>query len=158
MDDKHKDKGREGPEEVQFVDKRRFKPEDVESASGSEAEPAASTGAGTGSVTPPLRETGPAGAGQRPRVPELTEMPDVYALISAYIATLGSQAFVWMGLLKDPISGKVSKDMAQARVAIDTCEFLMGQTEPVLGEADKREMQRLLADLKVNFVRQNKPG
>jgi len=161
MDDRQqgKDKGKEGPEEIQFVDKRRFKPEEVEAASGSEPEPAVSRAASrpTEPPRPTARpsEAGPVGAAQRPRAPEITEMPDVYTLLSAYIATLGSQAFVWMGLLKDPISGKIAKDMAQARVAIDTCEFLAGQIEPKLGEGDRREMQRLLADLKVNFVRQS---
>jgi hypothetical protein len=146
-------KGKEEPGEVHFVDKRRFKEGPDEQAAGqSEPTRAAEPSPQPESPTKPPPEPGR----DERRPPGLTELPDVYALLSAYVATLGSQAFVWMGLLKDPISGKVRKDMAQAKVAIDVCEFLIGQIDPKLGEQDRRELARMLSDLKVNFVSQSR--
>jgi hypothetical protein len=147
MDDKGQGKGNE--EEVHFVDRRRFAEDESERAESAEA-PAEARPAPEAEPAPRTDKA------QRP--PQLTELPDVYSLLSAYVATLGSQAFVWMGLLKDPISGKVRKDMAQAKIAIDVCEFLVGKIEPKLGEGDRRDMQRMLSDLKVNFVNQSQGG
>jgi hypothetical protein len=184
MDEGRRDKKKE--EEVHFVDKRRFRDDGAEPAADTAAEPqvaAVAEDAGEGRATAQPSTAGAAGEGQvsaqpprasaetpsraetpprpesrEPPPPQLTELPDIYALLSAYAATLGSQAFVWMGLLKDPISGKVRKDMAQAKVAIDACEFLIGQIQPKLDEQESRELARMLSDLKVNFVSQSRAG
>ena len=157
----------EEDEDTHFVDRRRF--HDDEAVEGEAlGGPGAVGAAESVEVDAAASEVGESARQPRsdrdlrePRAPEpprLTELPDVYTLLEAYIGTLGSQAFVWLGLLKDPISNKMAKDLAQAKVAIDTCEAMIKQLMPIVGESEKRELQRLLDDLRINFVNQSAAG
>jgi hypothetical protein len=65
---------------------------------------------------------------------------------------LASQSFVTMGLLVNPRTNKIEKDMKQARIAIDTFEFILKQIDTNLSEEEKRHLNNLLSDLKLNFV------
>jgi hypothetical protein len=65
---------------------------------------------------------------------------------------LASQSFVTMGLLVNPRTNKIEKDMKQARIAIDTFEFILKQIDANLSEEEKRHLNNLLSDLKLNFV------
>jgi len=56
----------------------------------------------------------------------------------------------------NPATGKVEKDLAQAQVAIDAVSYLAQQLEVKLSGAELRELQHLVADLKMNFVNQQK--
>jgi hypothetical protein len=79
---------------------------------------------------------------------------DARALISWFASVLAGRAWVDMGLLADPIKGEVSKDMESARLAIDAYECLVkclrGRSIP----DEARELDVILADLRLNFVRQ----
>lgn len=83
---------------------------------------------------------------------------DVYSLLKSFIGILGSHAWSWLGLVKDPITGKLDKDLAQAKVAIDTIAALSTQLESKLDDSEKRELQAMLSDLRMNFVRQSASG
>lgn len=65
--------------------------------------------------------------------------------------------FAWqkMGFVPDPATGKVDEDLAQARVAIDVLSRLIEHLEPLLGERERREVQSLLSDLRINFARKS---
>jgi hypothetical protein len=57
-----------------------------------------------------------------------------------------------MGLLVDPKSGKIEKDMVQAKVAIDTVGFIIEKLEGRLQDQEMRELRTLLSNLQLNFV------
>lgn len=70
------------------------------------------------------------------------------------IDILHQGAWISLGLIADPSTGKVEKDLDAARRAIDAVAFLAEQAEPQLDDAGRRELKRIVADLRLNFVRQ----
>ena len=100
----------------------------------------------------------PAEAAEEPSVEDVAAgLPpvDVYSLLRSFIGLLGAQAWQWMGLIKDPSTGKIEKDMAQAKVAIDAVAALMAQIEAGLSPSESEELRAMLSDLRINFVRQS---
>jgi hypothetical protein len=83
---------------------------------------------------------------------------DVYSLLKSFIGMLGMQAWQKMGLLMDPSTGKIEKDMAQAKVAIDSIAALANQLEGRVSESEQRELKAMLSDLQINFVRRSSEG
>lgn len=117
---------------------------------GADAETAgASTDGPTSDILEPARDE--ADSSDTPLAPAM----DVYSLLSTTIALLANGAWGWMGLTPNPFTGEMEKDLAQARVAIDTVAFLADRVEPRLSEPDQREMRNLLSNLRVNFVQQS---
>jgi len=83
------------------------------------------------------------------------EPVDVNAIVEYCISLLNAQAWQWMGLVKNPLTGQVERDLDQARVAIDCVEVLFKQIEPRVPETQARQFRQVLSDLRVNFVRQS---
>ena len=79
---------------------------------------------------------------------------DVYSLMKSFIGILGVHAWQWLGLVKNPITGEMERDLAQAKVAIDTISALVNQLEGKLDESEQRDLKGLISDLQINFVRQ----
>ncbi len=63
-------------------------------------------------------------------------------------------AWVALGLVADPATGKIEKDLDQAKAGIDCVAFLAARVENELDESTRRELKRVVSDLQVNFVRQ----
>lgn len=63
-------------------------------------------------------------------------------------------AVAWskMGLQPDMLTGKMDKDLDQAKAAIDIAAYLSSIVEPKLDESDQRQMHSLMRDLKMNYV------
>ena len=87
----------------------------------------------------------------------MADMPpvDIYSLLKSFVAMLGAQTWQWLGLMKNQATGNIEKDLSQAKVAIDTIALLVGQLEPKLDPSELREMQRILSDLRINYVQQS---
>lgn len=83
---------------------------------------------------------------------------DVRALLSMTVAMLAESAWVKLGLRADPLTGKIERDLEQARLAIDCLSDLTARLSPSQDEATRREFQNLLTDLRLNFVRQQGGG
>lgn len=64
-------------------------------------------------------------------------------------------AWVKLGLWKDPITNELQTDLSQAKVAIDCVAALFGAIQPYLSEAQRRDIERLLTDLRLNFVQRS---
>src|SRR5574340_1590037 len=79
---------------------------------------------------------------------------DVYLALRAAFHQMAAVAWQMMGLQADPFTGKMNKDIEQARVAIDTAAFLLEKLQPKLQGQEARDYQNLLTDLRMNFVRQ----
>lgn len=83
---------------------------------------------------------------------------DVYSLVQWMILMLAESAWAWMGLHMNPATKKVEKDMAQAKVAVDSVTFLVDQVAPHVSEEQRKAYRQLVNDLRVNFVQQGLQG
>lgn len=79
----------------------------------------------------------------------------VYGLLQWFAAMLTESAWQFMGLQMNPSTKKIEKDMAQARVAVDTVVFLTDQLGPHVTEEQRRAYRAIVSDLRVNFVQQS---
>ncbi|MCD6310729.1 MAG: DUF1844 domain-containing protein [Candidatus Eremiobacteraeota bacterium] len=77
---------------------------------------------------------------------------DVFDTLRAMYSLLASQAWIFMGFVMNPVEGKITKDITQARLAIDTIDFMYPRLEPNLDDREKREMKNILDNLKLNFI------
>lgn len=74
------------------------------------------------------------------------------------IDILHQGAWIAMGLVNDPVTNQVQKDLAEARVLIDATAGLAEHAETYVEEPVKRELRNLVATLRMNFVNQsNRP-
>lgn len=85
---------------------------------------------------------------------ERVEAVDVYGVLRYCIALLHSQAWQNMGLVTNPATQRVERDMEQARVAIDCIGFMAEKLQPKASEEERRSLRNLLTDLRLNFARQ----
>lgn len=79
---------------------------------------------------------------------------DVYGLLQTTIGLLGNGAWAWMGLTHNPFTGKMERDLAQAKIAIDTVAFIADQLDPHLPEEERRELRNTVSMLRINYVQQ----
>ena len=81
---------------------------------------------------------------------------DVWGLLNYCLLLLHSHAWQTMGLMPMPGTGKVNKDLEQARVAIDAAASLANQLEAKLSGQQLRDLRTMISDLRLNFVNQQK--
>ena len=81
---------------------------------------------------------------------------DTYSLMGLFLGLLAEKAWQTMGLRAKPGTDKVETDFDQSRVAIDTVAFLTEKLQPHLPEEQRRHLEGLVADLKLNYVRLTK--
>lgn len=88
---------------------------------------------------------------------ELKNLPpvDVYSMLRYFVGLLSAQTWQWLGLVKNPVTGNLEKDLEQAKVAIDTISALVGQLQPKLNASEQAELQGMLSDLRINYVQQS---
>lgn len=63
-----------------------------------------------------------------------------------------SLAWQQMGKVKDPSTGKVSRNLQAARAFIDTIEMLEAKTEGKRTAGEEKVMREVLKELRLNFV------
>lgn len=91
-------------------------------------------------------------------MPEEFTLPDIYSVLLEFLGITRSHAWLRMGLVANPSTGKTERDMEQAKVAIDTAAFLVSQLERVVAPEERLPLRALLSDLQMNFVEQSKRG
>lgn len=77
---------------------------------------------------------------------------DVHVVLALMVDELASIAWQKMGLQPDMLTGKIEPDLSQAKVAIDAVAQLIPHFEPKLEDDDRRRIQNLQSDLKINYV------
>ncbi|MDI6828676.1 MAG: DUF1844 domain-containing protein [Armatimonadota bacterium] len=146
----------EEDKEYEIVDKRKVKinkdgdVEVVENANSKAQESAQPTEEEISATT----QEAAVGEEQEPQLQPV----DVYSLLKSFIGILGAHAWQWLGLVKDPLTGKIEKDLEQAKVAIDALALLIGHIENKLQPGELNELKGMLSDLRMNFVRQSGMG
>jgi hypothetical protein len=103
---------------------------------------------------PQEEERPAAGESQAGEPAEEAEAVDVYGVLRYCIALLHTHAWQSMGLVPNPVTQKIERDMEQARVAIDCLNFLVERLDPNVGPEERRSLRGLLTDLRINFARQ----
>jgi len=76
-------------------------------------------------------------------------------LIRVLLTVFDAHAWRSMGLVADH-SGEVNLDLPAAQTSIDCLAFLLGKVETSLDPTVKRDIQRRLMDLRLNFVSKSK--
>ena len=112
-----------------------------------------------GQAQEPAPETSPDGAAQNEAGGgEPTEAPDVYALASYCLQLFAQESWQKMGLIGDPRTGLVTKDLEQAKVAIDLVSDIAAKLDAApedrIPQRMKRDLRTLLNDLRLNYVSQ----
>lgn len=87
--------------------------------------------------------------------PPTAEAIDVYSVVRWMINLLYSHAWQYMGLIVNPQTKAITKDLNQARLAIDCISSLVDRIESNMEEQEKKEYRALLSDLQLNFVQQS---
>ncbi len=93
---------------------------------------------------------------ENPEEGEAGELPDVYAVLALFLGELRNLAWLRMGLVANPGTGEIERDLPQAKVAIDTVAFLAQQLEPTVAPQERLPQRALVSDLQINFVEQTK--
>ena len=87
-------------------------------------------------------------------VPEVPlQALDVYDMLRFVVSLLTQQAWVSLGIQKAPGAEEVEQDLHQAKVAIDTLEFVVNKLEPDLESQEKAELDSVLSNLQINYVK-----
>jgi hypothetical protein len=87
---------------------------------------------------------------------ESSEIPDVRSVLALFMGELRNLAWLRMGLVANPMTGQIEKDMAQAQIAINTVGFLAEQLEPHVAPEERLPLKAMVSDLRLNFVEQSK--
>ncbi len=86
---------------------------------------------------------------------EMQEQPaDIVELLRWMITVLAGSAWQNLGLVPDPATKKVDRNLEDARLAIDAAASLIEHLKPRVDEKEQRELETLLANLRLNFVEQ----
>ena len=83
-------------------------------------------------------------------------LPDVYETLQFITGILVEQAWQFMGLHMPPGRKELVRDMAQAKLAIDTVIFVADKLHPHLNDDERKSIRVVVSDLQLNFVQQNK--
>ncbi len=87
-------------------------------------------------------------------VPEVPlQALDVYDMLRFVVSLLTQQAWVSLGIQKAPGAEEVEQDLPQAKVAIDTLEFVIDKLAPDLESQERAELDSVLSNLQINYVK-----
>jgi hypothetical protein len=78
--------------------------------------------------------------------------PDLSVLFVWFISMLSGKAWEYLGLIMNPETKEINKDIKKAKIAIDTVAFLYDQIKDDLNPEDFKRIENLLANLRMNYV------
>ena len=130
---------------MKVVDRRAFTPDgqrriqEQESTQPSQVTPAEPTIRGDGFEI-------------RPTETPSTEQPSATVQFNAFVVSLASTAFIHLGELADPVTGKSEINMDGARQMIDILDMLREKTRGNLDPAETELMNGVLYELKLKYA------
>jgi hypothetical protein len=83
---------------------------------------------------------------------EALKEPDLPVLFVWFISMLSGKAWEYLGLIMNPETKEINKDLKKAKIAIDTVAFLYDQIKDGLNPEDFKRIENLLANLRMNYV------
>lgn len=84
------------------------------------------------------------------------QMPPLNAveLLQWCVSVLVASAWQNLGLVPNPATSKIERNLEDARLAIDATASLIEHLKPRLADSEQRELDTLLTNLRLNFVEQ----
>jgi hypothetical protein len=73
-------------------------------------------------------------------------------LFGGLLSIFYSSCMVALGKIKNPASDKIERNLEQAKQAIDMLEMIRNISKGNLDEQQKRTLDNILTDLRLNFV------
>jgi hypothetical protein len=114
----------------------------------------ASEPAGADEAASAAGETTAQGADEQGDEAQLPD-PSVDDILSLAISMLAAHAWQKIGLQASPATGRIDKDLGEARVAIDSLEPLVEQLVKRVPPREANELRAVLSNLRVNYVQQS---
>jgi hypothetical protein len=105
----------------------------------------------------PPRSSASSAERESPRPPQggAQSAPDQEDInFASFIISLGSQAFMHLGELPNPLTKQREKDLPAAKHMIDLLGILEVKTKGNLADDEERLLRQLLLDLRLRFVRE----
>lgn len=72
------------------------------------------------------------------------------------VAMFQYAAMQQMGKLPNPVSGKIERDLEQARISIDMIEMLHNRTQAARSARESEYLDKVLFELRMNYVDESK--
>ena len=82
--------------------------------------------------------------------------PSLDEIIVFCLNLMQGQVFMYLGLIANPATGLITKDLIQAKLGIDFCVALYEQMKTEINPAVAKQVETMLADLQINYVQQQK--
>ena len=73
-------------------------------------------------------------------------------LFTQLISIFYSSAMIALGKLKNPVTDQIERNLVQAKQSIDILELIKEKTKNNLTDSQKRTLDRLLTDLRLNYI------
>lgn len=93
---------------------------------------------------------------EEPDLSQFLPPMDIPVLAQSFIHVLGSAAWQHLGLVADPRSGEVKKDLVQAQQAIDIIGYLFDKVKDSMEKEQESGIRNLLINLQMNYVEKAK--
>lgn len=91
----------------------------------------------------------------KPEEPKLLDEPiKMKEIIYMMILSLEGKAWAYLDKVAHPETQKHLKDSGEAKTAIDAIDALYKIIEPLLEQADKKDIQVRLSNLRLNFAKE----
>jgi len=81
-------------------------------------------------------------------------LPDATTLVTTCLSLLAAKAWEALGLVPDPATQKIERQLDEAQLAIDAAAALAELVRPRVSERERREIETLVTNLRLNFVEQ----
>jgi len=88
----------------------------------------------------------------------MAEEPKLNMYFMSLVLSLSQAAMQQMGKITNPLTGKIERNLEQAKVTIDMLEMLKEKTIGNLVEEEERLISDILATLQLNYVDELKKG
>jgi uncharacterized protein DUF1844 len=123
--------------------------EDIERAQGNAPDEKERGEADSSGPETPESETARTEAG--PRAVPIVALPTVDLLMSV-LNLLAAKAWEGMGLVPNPATNQIQKDLGEARLAIDAYAVILETLHLHVEDQPRRDLETLLMTLRINFV------
>ncbi|MDD2902211.1 MAG: DUF1844 domain-containing protein [Syntrophales bacterium] len=118
----------------------------------SEEEKTAVTEEETGKTAAPEEEAAPEEAWDAKSGPDEVPLPEI--TFSSFLFSLSTSAFVHLGAVPDPASGKADRNLSLAKQTIDLLGLLREKTRNNLSREEEDLFDHLLYDLRMRYIKE----
>ena len=102
---------------------------------------------------PPAPPEAPGVPGAAPAKPDLKPNP----LFGGLVESLASQALMYMGAMRDPMTGQAHQDLQQSQTMIEMLAMLEEKTKGNLAKEEADMIKQVLDEVRMHFVRITTP-